>query len=142
MQGYKQLKHACILLLHARTRRRQTSRVGDTASACTSHPATCRTIETKKHPILEYYSSTYGVLCTPPTWCWCTRKQEEKKRKEAKLQTSMHALCGVQATLTAAHAMRARAALSSCTGAKRHGHACLIDVHACECCVADSLFYI
>lgn len=96
-----------------------------------------RAARSKQKNILSWSTivarTEYSVVCTPPTWCWCTRKQEEKKRKEAKLQTSMHALCGVQATLTAAHAMRARAALSSCTGAKRHGHACLIDVHACEC---------
>lgn len=42
-----------------------------------------RAARSKQKNILSYYcnSSTYGVLCTPPTWC--TRKQEEKKSKAA-----------------------------------------------------------
>lgn len=79
------------------------------------------------------YPTTAIVVRTEYSVLLLLGARGNKKKKKAKLQTSMHALCGVQATLTAAHAMRARAALSSCTGAKRHGHACLIDVHACEC---------
>lgn len=44
-----------------------------------------RAARSKQKNILSYYcnSSTYGVLCTPPTWC--TRKQEEKKKQSCKL---------------------------------------------------------